>query len=70
MRLDDLVEEREEFLEDLDRLLREGLVMIDVDDALDDQVARFRPTARGMAEARALAALDPVDGGVAEVHAR
>jgi len=60
----------QELYEDLSRLLREGLVSIEIDAVDEDATARFRPTKRGMAEARALAALDPVDGGVAEIHAR
>jgi len=38
-------------IDDLSRLLREGLVMVDPIDLADDDAAiRFRPTQRGIAE--------------------
>lgn len=38
-----------DLLEDLARLLREGLVMVDTTDVeIDDDVPRFRPTRRGI----------------------
>lgn len=37
----------DDLVDDLSRLLREGLVAVQVDDADDDQIPRFRVTARG-----------------------
>jgi len=37
----------EDLVNDLGRLLREGLVAVEVDDADEDLVPRFRVTARG-----------------------
>ncbi len=39
----------QELYDDLGRLLREGLVSIEIDAVDEDATARFRPTKRGMA---------------------
>jgi hypothetical protein len=48
----------------LDRLLADGYITVDVDPLGEDDALRLRPTARGLAEARAIDAAFTPDGGL------